>query len=76
MMTVKQLIQELQNGYDEHEMIVYRVIDREVVRDVLERPMSVKEWAVIGEQLDHELDEAVSSLDFWEDQKSAEVKED
>ena len=38
--------------------------------------MSVKEWEVIGEQLGYELDEAMVELDFWFDQKSAEVKED
>lgn len=76
MMSVKHLIELLQQGYDEHEMIIYRVIDREVAREVLERPISAKEWAVIGEQLDYELDEAMVELDFWYDQKSAEVKED
>lgn len=76
MITIKELIEQLQQGYDEHEKVVYRVIDREVAREILERPISMKEWAVIGEQLDYELDEAMVELDFWFDQKSAEVKED
>jgi len=76
MMSVNELIQQLQEGYDPDEMIVYRVIDREVASNILERPMSVKEWELIGSKLDYELDEAIVELDFWFDQKSAEVKED
>jgi len=75
MITIKKLIELLQ-GYDEDEKLVYRVIDREAVAEILERPMSVKEWELIGEQLDYELDEAIVELDFWFDQKSAETKED
>jgi hypothetical protein len=76
MISVEQVAVELQQDYDLDEMIVYRVIDRRIASDILERPISVKEWAVIGEQLDNELDEAMAGLDFWEDQKSAKVKED
>ena len=75
MITIKELI-ELLEHYNEDEKVVYRVIDREAVADTLERPMSVKEWELIGGQLDYELDEAMVELDFWFDQKSAEVKED